>query len=82
MSSLARPPQLLSFCEVKTIHYIVEFSINIACLEKNGKIVEFTKAKKCKELQKSLKNSGFIPAKACGLQDDVILFCLALWTTP
>ena len=23
-------------------------------------------------------NSGFIPAKACGLQDDVILLCLAL----
>ena len=29
-----------------------------------------------------LKNSGFIPAEACGLHDDVILLCLALSTTP
>ena len=27
-------------------------------------------------------NSGFIPVEACGLQDDVILPCLASSTTP
>ena len=31
---------------------------------------------------KIASNSGFIPAEACGLQDDVILLCLASSTTP
>ena len=35
-----------------------------------------------KKMQKSLRNSGFIPAKVCGLQNDMILLCLASSTTP
>ena len=31
---------------------------------------------------KIAQNSGLIPAEACGLQDDVILLCLASSTTP
>ena len=31
---------------------------------------------------KIAENSEFIPAEACGLQDDVILLCLASSTTP
>ena len=38
--------------------------------------------RKCKGLQKIAWNSGFIPTTACGLQDDVILLCLASSTTP
>ena len=57
-SSLARLSQLLSFFEVKTIHYstlLVEFSINIACYEKKETKPGFTRMRKNKGLQKSLK---------------------------
>ena len=37
------------------INSLVEFSINIACLEKKGTIPGFRRTKKCKGLQKSLK---------------------------
>ena len=37
------------------INSLVEFSINIACLEKKGTIPGFRRTRKCKGLQKSLK---------------------------
>ena len=36
--------------------------------------------KKMQRTSKIALNSGFIPAEACGWQDDVILLCLALST--
>ena len=37
------------------INSLVEFSINITCLEKKGTIPGFRRTRKCKGLQKSLK---------------------------
>ena len=58
-SLLARPPQLLSFFEVKTIHcstLLVEFSIDIACSEKKRNDTWiYEDNKKNNGLQKSLK---------------------------
>ena len=74
-SSLARPSQLLSFFEVK------QFSSRIfnqhRLLGEKRTIPGFTRIKKCKGLQKSLKTVDLYLPK-----DDVILLCLASSTTP
>ena len=75
-SSLARPLQVLSLFEVKSIHQS-NFQSTSLVRRKKGTIPGFTRIRKCKGLKKIAENSGFIPAEACGLQDDVILLSLA-----
>ena len=54
----------------------------LCLLGEKRRIPGFKCIRKCKGLKTLLKNSGFIPAEACGLQDDVILLCLVSSTTP
>ena len=78
-SSLARPPQLLSFFEVRRISRI--FNQHRLLGEKRNDTWIY-EDKKMQRTSKIAQNSGFMPAEASGLHNDVILLCLASSTTP